>query len=299
MEGYFGGLSHLSKKHPIRNKVFTLLEFACIPLVLWWIPYSHLPAPGWAVAFIAGAAAAMSVHDDMKGWQKGLWMLIIGAFLITELRAISKDRAEIQHQAIVDRQAQYSAFAVVLQKQNEQFAATGRGFSSTYTRVDGVLKTTQQVAELSKENLSNITGGNSYLYFEPILPPLVGLPQLPKNWIEVNAFPKLVGEFPLHGVIVMVSCPNGRLPETVNLETVYPLRIGRPTQGLNLQFPASQSDRVMSCLLEITTSNGSFSQNVHFLKSANRWTWNSTIRKYGQKTFNHKFFGSASRGNSE
>jgi hypothetical protein len=76
------------------NRAFLVLEFSCIPLVIWWIPYTHLPAPGWAVAFIAGAAAAMSVHDEMRGWQKGIWLLIIGAFLITELRAISKDRAD-------------------------------------------------------------------------------------------------------------------------------------------------------------------------------------------------------------
>jgi hypothetical protein len=83
-----------TERHPIWNKAFLALEFAFIPLALWWVPYKHLPSPGWAVAFIAVAAAAMSVHDEMRGWQKGIWLLIIGFFLITELRAISKDRAE-------------------------------------------------------------------------------------------------------------------------------------------------------------------------------------------------------------
>jgi len=101
-----------------KNRVFLVLELVLIPLAVWWAQYSHLPPPGWAVAVIAFAAAAMSVHDDLKDWQKGMWMLLIGAFLITELRSIRKDRA-----------AQDAAFASVRDTQNSDFNATAKGLS--------------------------------------------------------------------------------------------------------------------------------------------------------------------------
>jgi hypothetical protein len=123
------------------NRAFLVIELACIPLVIWWIPYAHLPASGWAVAFIAGAAAAMSVHDGMRGWQKGIWLLIIGAFLITELRAISKDRADEQHQAMHDRQAQDAAFAGVRDTQNANFAATANGLKVAISGIETTLNT--------------------------------------------------------------------------------------------------------------------------------------------------------------
>jgi hypothetical protein len=129
VEDYFGVSSDRPKKHPFWNKTFTLLELVLILLISWWTPYHHLPAPGWAVAFIAVAAAAMSVHDDMKRWQKGLWLLIIGGFLVTELRAISKDRMESQNQAEADRKAQ-----------NENFAETAKGLTTVINGIGSTLQ---------------------------------------------------------------------------------------------------------------------------------------------------------------
>ena len=146
------------KKHPYWNHAFFILEVGCLPLAFWWIPYSHLPPPGWAVAFIAGAAAAMSVHDDMKGWQKALWMLIIGVFLITETRAINKDRAIIEAQALQDRNDQNAAFKAVRDKQDKDFSATAQGLSdaiggiqSTLSTANTTLRQTQPHADLQIE----------------------------------------------------------------------------------------------------------------------------------------------------
>ena len=125
-------------KYPAWNRIFLALELACVPLAFWWLPYSHLPPPGWAVAFIAGAAAAMSVHDDMKGWQKGIWLLIIGAFLITELRAINKDRAGSDDRALAEQKAQDLAFQGMRAEQNADFNVTAEGLK---TAIDGIKST--------------------------------------------------------------------------------------------------------------------------------------------------------------
>jgi hypothetical protein len=105
------------------------------------MPYGHLPPSGWAVAFIALAAAAMSVHNDMKGWQKGIWMLIIGAFLVTELRAINKDRHDSERQVNLDRQNQYTAFEGIRAAQNSEFTVTANGLNAAISGIDSTLKT--------------------------------------------------------------------------------------------------------------------------------------------------------------
>jgi hypothetical protein len=128
------------KKHTVWNIFFLAIELAFIPLVLWWIPYQHLPRPGWAVAFIAGAAAAMSVHDKMKGWQKAIWLLVIGAFLMTELRAINKDRADSDAAALSDRQAQDLAFKGVRDSQDADFKATAGGLETAIGGIQSTLR---------------------------------------------------------------------------------------------------------------------------------------------------------------
>jgi hypothetical protein len=158
------------KKHPIWNKVFLASEIGCIPFVLWWVPYSHLPPPGWAVAFIAGAAAAMSVHDDMKGWQKGIWMLIIGAFLITELRAIDKDRNDAEERYKDDRQAQETNFQSIREQQNKDFTATASALEKTIQNTGAEIKMTNQAVAQATNAVNDATGGDSYLVLTLLMP---------------------------------------------------------------------------------------------------------------------------------
>jgi hypothetical protein len=196
-------------KHPVWNRAFLALELACIPLVIWWLPYSHLPHPGWAVAFMAGVTAAMSVHDDMKGWQKGIWLLIIGALLVTELRAINKDRAESNTQAIADRADQDKHFGDIQDTQNKTFATTAQDlkdayslsqkqFAATMGKSESLLHETKTINALTEENLKNITGGDSSAYFE-----LVYLNDvIPQLWIENK------GKYPLRNLSVQVEDVN-------------------------------------------------------------------------------------------
>jgi hypothetical protein len=52
---------------------------------------------------VAVLAAFMSIQEGMKGWQKAVWMLLMGAPLIVEVRSIRVDQAEANAQAIKDR----------------------------------------------------------------------------------------------------------------------------------------------------------------------------------------------------
>jgi hypothetical protein len=107
------------------------------------------------VALIAFVAAAMSVHQEMGAWQKILWMAIIGALLIVELRAISDDREVSQRQALQDRKNQDESFKNVRDAQDKDFRATAdglrdaiSGISSTLQASNRTLKQTQPHAAL-------------------------------------------------------------------------------------------------------------------------------------------------------
>src|SRR5579885_49483 len=100
--------------------LFTVLQLAGFILVAIWWSELRLPPPGYAVAFLAVATALMSIQPEMRGWQKAVWMLLIGALLVVELRAITLERSAAAKQAKVDREQQNESFASVLRKQDSE-----------------------------------------------------------------------------------------------------------------------------------------------------------------------------------
>lgn len=102
--------------------------------------YSRLPPPGYAVAGIAVIAAVMSVHTGMRPWQKGVWFLLIGAFLATELRAISKDRIDSAAQFATDRQKQDEAFQGVRSAQDKDLSVSVGSFTTAIAGIQSTLK---------------------------------------------------------------------------------------------------------------------------------------------------------------
>jgi hypothetical protein len=85
-------------------------------------------------------------------------MLLISGLLVIEVSAIRKDRREHD----IDQ----AAFS---KEQREHFSKIGEGIKQTLTENEAVLKRTQDVAQLTKASLENITAGNSYAVVQPIL----------------------------------------------------------------------------------------------------------------------------------
>jgi hypothetical protein len=73
---------------------------------------------------MAVAAVAMSIQGDMKGWQKAIWMIILGAFLLVEFRALKSDRDHSDAKASQAKKDEEAAFAKVLKAQDEAFKVT-------------------------------------------------------------------------------------------------------------------------------------------------------------------------------
>jgi hypothetical protein len=123
-----------------KHWIYLLLQTGAFALAVWWIPVHRLPLPGYAVAVIAVLAAVMSIHPDMKWWMKLTWMLLIGLFLRTELRAISKDRKDSERQALAERKEQSDTFHDMRTAENDGFKATAQGLTDALSGIRGTLK---------------------------------------------------------------------------------------------------------------------------------------------------------------
>jgi hypothetical protein len=145
------------------SRCFTAFQFCCVPLILWWIPYQHLPPPGWAVALLAMAAAAMSIHEGMKDWQKLFWIVIMTAMLITELRAINKERDKAYWDSVTETHRREVEEA----RQQDRFEANMKGFENLLAQDKAILRTTQGAASTAQEGIASMMGTDSYLLAIP------------------------------------------------------------------------------------------------------------------------------------
>jgi Ca2+/Na+ antiporter len=134
-------------------------------LVIYW--FFHIPSPGKSVAALAVVATVMTVRGDLSGLEKTFLTLVLFLFVFIEIKAIDKDRADNARQQREFFRAQEENFGSVTKQASNNFAETTRGLSTAIDGLNGVLGITQEVAKLSKENLENITGGDSYAYLMP------------------------------------------------------------------------------------------------------------------------------------
>ena len=217
---------HTRARKGLWNHFLTFTQLLLLAPALWWIKYDHLPAPGWAVTFIAIAAALMSVHDQMGSIQKATWLLLMAAFLAAELRAISKDRwdnAEIQR---IERQEDRTSFHELLTTEKTAMDNANGQYLSTLGQVNGVLHTTQSVSRLTKKNLFNITGGDSAAHFELVY----------MNGTTPEILIQNTGKYPVRNLSVQIedvnkflNTINSRIPHAVTTDD-----INKSTQNVNV-----------------------------------------------------------------
>lgn len=149
---------------------YLVCQFVAACIAIFWIPYANLPAPGYAIAIIAVVAALMSVHPDLRHWQKFFYLLLLGAFLVTELRAIRKDRKDSIDAAIVEQKK----LNEIRSGQDRQLEATATNISQTATGFQAMLnqaKATfgeaEKAADLAKDGVQELTGADSYMVIYP------------------------------------------------------------------------------------------------------------------------------------
>jgi hypothetical protein len=144
---------------------FICLQVVSIAWATVW--YFDIPHPGYSIALLAVVAAAMSIHPDMHGWQKGLWLLIMGAFLLVEFHALDKDRTENDATRSRDRKEDTDRFGRIAKGLETAITNSQVQFAATLSRIEGV-------GGIAKKALIVSTGDGSYVT-------ITGLKQSPRD----------------------------------------------------------------------------------------------------------------------
>ena len=76
-----------------KNAWFGYLLIAVSVSVALWLVW-HLPPPGFAIGALAVVAGVMALRPDMGGWEKWFFFVLLLAFMVIEIRAITKDRQD-------------------------------------------------------------------------------------------------------------------------------------------------------------------------------------------------------------
>jgi hypothetical protein len=138
-----------------------ILVISGMALALWT---SISPrSPGVSIGLLALVAGVMSVRPEMHFMEKCAWIILLITFTILEVRAISRNDQE--NKAVRDQQNR--EFSDIAKGLKDSVSISQSQYDSTIGHVDGVLKTTQGVAEVAQKALVNITGANSYPYVIP------------------------------------------------------------------------------------------------------------------------------------
>src|ERR1700730_9352443 len=141
------------RTHLRHHLFFDLLQFIAVPLVIWW--WYDLPSPGYAIGVVALLAAVMSTQGDMRRWQKALWMLLIGAFVILEFRTIDKDRGDAVLADAQRRIAENSQFLTIVTGLLDSNQQSQKQFQETMSRLDATLNRVG-------DSIKTQTGGDSF-----------------------------------------------------------------------------------------------------------------------------------------
>lgn len=115
-------------------------------LFVFWLRY--IPPPGYAIGALAVVAGIMSVRD-MKTLGKISWIALLVCLLITEFRAIDKDRADNARAQRDFFDTQKAGFDGVATQASKNFSATAGGLTTAIQTLDSTLRVGQQAADLA------------------------------------------------------------------------------------------------------------------------------------------------------
>lgn len=212
-------------------------------------------SPGVSIGLLAGAAGIMSVRPKMHPVEKLAWVVVLVSFTILEVLAIGRaDKA-----AEATRAAQTAAFSAIAEGLKTSIEQSKTQYGSTIEHVNGVLRTTQSVASIARENLMMESGYGSY---PCVVPQLASGPAVPL-YVFNRGMSNLTG-VELKILTIKEIANGGRyLKPAIELGTVSPVN-GKPVS--EILYPEVGEDGTASYDLSIWTQTGFYTETLEFRK---------------------------------
>jgi hypothetical protein len=248
------------------------LQIAAASVLTWWS--LRPPAPGYAIGTLAVLAAAMSIQPNMRGWQKAVWMVLMGGCLLVELRAINIDRQQNEQKVATAREEERVKFQIIADGIKKSISTSQHQFNATISRANKILLETNHV-------LDNVTGGDSYAV---VLPSTFG------EDVDIPLMIENHGQNVLTGVTVMITWQGafaGKVPpyildavnNRVNVGTIAPGQ----RQWLNMTLHTKalidlgkNGQQLLCAYVYIYAQNFVSTEYLFFKKEDARWVF-----KYG------------------
>jgi len=243
-----------------RRTGFVLIFIGAIWSGVWFF---HIPSPGIAVAAMGAVVALMAGRDKPSGFEKACWMLLIFGYLLVEVFAIRKDRAEhdqtlanLLAQEVSARSEAQANFTVI----GEEIKAAIAQGETTMERTSVMLILQQQTLDQLRGQMNVATGGDSFCYFTADV-------MASGEKQEARISPQHVGQFNVPNINYSIGVTDASSMQTKS--GTYPSCL---KSGLNppvTSFPITGSH--LSFDISFDTANGSWEEIIKMQHVGESW----------------------------
>jgi hypothetical protein len=132
-------------------------SFQLLFLTLWVYWSLWLPPSGKAVLALTFVTVVMALAK-MRPVHKFVWLLLAFAFVMVENSAMDKERQDFADNQASIRAGEQANFERIAQQNQHEF-------SETINRLQSIIDSNKDINNMTRKNLDNITGGDTYCYF--------------------------------------------------------------------------------------------------------------------------------------
>jgi hypothetical protein len=236
------------------------------------------PPVGVFIAILGLLGVIVPLFRDlgkMGKWEKAAWTLAMFALVGLEIRSIYLDRNAHDREQTEARSEQLRKFSEIagginttIRNGQKQFETTMSRFDAIVSRMESISRKEQRTAELAKQNLDQVTGGDGFVYLlvaprSPLNPPSDKWPLVMMNSanIPISDVSVFITEIPSPG-----DTPEQRFNKIAfgvqlpTISTVRPLRQGGEVLSYSLDAKSYQAI--------LRTRNNQFSETIRIQPSS-------------------------------
>lgn len=224
---------------------------------------NHIPIPvGVYIAVLGLAAAAVTLRKEPNPIEKAVWIVLLTILMVAEIRNLY----------IAENEQ-----AVKFKETSDALKETKKGLDLANRNLEATAETLEGTAKGIKELWAETTGGDGYLYLEPLEPSVTE-----DGTVFVNTIMRIKGKFPLPGVHVTIDdISQGMIfDHSYGTLAAVPM-MGMPKLQAVLRFRDSdKSPRIFSVFINTTTA--SFNQQIRFFKVGAKWMRATDLFRFGK-----------------